>query len=362
MPGYGQHVLDWLGVERPDLARRVQVHETGSGRVELDGVCAVLFWLGDPLERYPDCLEEALVIQREAERASVRVINPPTALATYGKELQATLFSGACVPSPPAVRLNGPEDLEACGERWGFPLIVRGDQSYGQAGTRVVRSAREIRSLQPPDLPLRPVASPLIDVRERRAGHRNGDLWSRLYHRKRAFLIGEECVSYSLFFGTSPVVAQDTSLYQDYHVWQRRLRPLGRAGRRVLGVLRAALGVNRALALEGEYRDAPVAHAEVLRRAGEALGLRFLAFDYASLPDGEIVIWEANPYPYLPPPRKCFLPHTRQSVARSRGFYEAFARCLETLANGGGCASGPGGTNSGRYDPDDEEHRTGMTE
>lgn len=342
MPLYGDHVLEWLRNERPSLARRVRFHETGTGPARLDDVRAVLFWLADPLNRYPDCLEEALEIGREAEHRSLRMVNPPAVLANYGKAMQAARFSEASIPSPPVSVIAGVDDLYECGERWGLPLIVRGDQSYGHIGTRIVRDEREIEALRPEDLPDRPVVSPLLDVRIPPAGSGKGDLWSRLYHRKRVLLVGEQCVPYSLYFGGSPVVGQDTSLYQTYHGWQKRLRPYRRPGKGVLRILGSRMGLARALELEREFAAAPVAHAEVFRRAGAALGLAFLAFDYASLPDGSIVIWEANPHPFLSSPRGTILPITRGFAATTVGVYGAFARCFEALLDGDGCATPPG--------------------
>jgi hypothetical protein len=332
MPEYGEHILEWLRIERPDLAHLVRLHETGTVPAVLDDVCAVFFWLGDPLEiLYPDCFGEALAIEVEAEQRSIRILNRPTALATFGKDVQATRFEEASVPTPPALLVAGADELERCADRFGYPLLIRGSRSFGQEGTRIVRSRGVIRSLGVGDLPQEAIVTPLVDTRGRPAGSRKGDLWTRYYHRKRALLIGEECVPYSLFFSPHPVVSQDTSVYGRYDSWQARLRPYGWPGRRGLRLVRQAMGLRRAFELESEFAGAAVEHEDVLRRAAAALGLEFLAFDYASLPSGELMVWEANPYPYLPSARGHVLGKSRRSEERTRGVYEAFAACFESL-------------------------------
>ena len=345
LPRYGEHLLEWVRAQRPDLAHRVRVHETGTGEASLDDVCAVFFWLGDPLEvNYPDCFREALAIEEEADRRPVKVLNRPTALAVYGKDVQASRFAAASIPAPPAMCIEGPADLTGCGDQLGFPLLVRGSRSFGHEGTRIVRNRREARSLPAGDLPDGAIVTPLLDVRREPAGSRRADLWGRYYHRKRALLIGDQCTAYSLYFGKSPVVGQDTSLYGEYHAWQKRLRPYGRLGKRALRLAHARLGIGQAVELETEFCTAPVEHADVFRRAGAALRLEFLAFDYASLPDGGIVIWEANPYPYIPSLSGNMLSHTRQRAGPMQRTCEAFALCFASLMDG--CATTPGRANS----------------
>jgi len=331
LTGYCDHVLEWLGAERPDLARRIRLHETGTGPAPLDDVCAVFFWLADPLLNYPDCYEQAIAIQEEAERRSLPVINRPTILATYGKGFQAKRFLEADIPAPHAISVDSPSDLAGCVDRMGLPLLVRGAQSFSGQGAVIVRSRRQIDSLKPEDLPKRPIVTAFVDVRGPQAGYPAGDLWSRYYHRKRVLLIGDQCVPDSLYLGKDPLVQQSTSLFTEYHSWQVRLRPYGWIGRKALRVVRRRLDIPRAVALEAAFTEAPVDAEDLLRKAGSALGLEFLALDYASLPGGKIVIWEANPYPHIPSTRANILPRTRNSQAKVGNIHLAFARCFESL-------------------------------
>jgi hypothetical protein len=329
--GYCNHVLDWLGAERPELSARVRLHETGTGPAALDDISAVFFWLADPLLDYPDCYEEAIAIQEEAERRSLPMINRPTALATYGKDFQAERFLTEDIPTPRAVSVDSVTDLADCIDRLGLPLLVRGARSFSRQGTLIVRSRHQVDSLKQDDLPEHAIVTGLVDVKGPQAGYPTHDLWSRYYHRKRVLLIGDQCVPDSLYLGKDPLLQQSSSLYRDFHSWQTRLRPYGWFGRQAIRVVRRRMGLLRAVELETEFTEAPVDADDLFKKAGAALGLEFLAFDYASLPDGSLLIWEANPYPHIPSTAGNILPHTRGVEPKVRNIYRAFARCFESL-------------------------------
>ena len=51
---------------------------------------------------------------------------------------------------------------------------------------------------------------------------------------------------------------------------------------------------------ELQYIDGPDPNHEQLQRGREALGLDFVAFDYGYDHENRMVVWEANPYPFIP--------------------------------------------------------------
>jgi hypothetical protein len=309
----------------------IRLHETGTGAAALDDVCAVFFWLADPLVDYPECHEEAIAIQEEAERRSLPMINRPTALATYGKDFQAKRFLAENIPTPQAASVDNVTDLADCVDRLGLPLLVRGARSFGLRGTLIVRSRRQIASLKQEDLPERTIVTGFVDVRGPQAGYPTKDLWTRYYHRKRVLLIGDQCVPDSLYLGKDPLLQQSSSLYGDYYSRQVRMRPYGWFGKQAIRLIRRNMGLQRAVELESEFITAPVDGEDLFKKAAAALGLEFLAFDYASLPRGDLLIWEANPYPHIPSASGNILPRTRNSQAKVRNIYRAFARCFESL-------------------------------
>jgi hypothetical protein len=70
-----------------------------------------------------------------------------------------------------------------------------------------------------------------------------------------------------------------------------------------------------------------------MRKAARTLGLEFVAIDYSTFATGAPVLWEANPYFYLPTAEKGVLPQERRLHIRMNGYYDAigafFSRLLE---------------------------------
>ena len=85
------------------------------------------------------------------------------------------------------------------------------------------------------------------------------------------------------------------------------------------------------LHLEWEFLREPVKHADVFLRAAAAVDLDFLAFDYSYSTSRGVVIWEANPYPFIPPLSDTLLGHTRKSAGKVEGMNAAFADGLSAL-------------------------------
>lgn len=327
LEGYCDHVLEWIKRERPETYGRVRLHETGSGGASLEGVAAVVCWLADPLEHYPGCLEEALRIESEAGEREIPVLNRPSVLASYGKAYQAERFAAGDVPSPPARILHDREDLDRCAEDLGIPILLRRNFSYSRQDISVIRSRRDLSSARFDDSSRSTVASPLLDTR---AGP-TGSLWSRYYHKKRVVLIGDHCVQDSLYFSRRPLVARETSVYQDFQDRRRWLRSRGRVGRRAARWLGKSRRLREAVAAERGYLESELPDVSVFRSAGRALGLEFVAFDYAQAPGEPPLIWEANPYPYLPSAKNNVMRRERAAEFKVDRLCRAFADCIESL-------------------------------
>jgi len=60
-----------------------------------------------------------------------------------------------------------------------------------------------------------------------------------------------------------------------------------------------SLETPRIIAEEAAYVARPDPNHEALQRAREALELDFVAFDYGYDRDGQVVVWETNPYPTI---------------------------------------------------------------
>lgn len=81
------------------------------------------------------------------------------------------------------------------------------------------------------------------------------------------------------------------------------------------------------------YFKGPVQGASELVAAVKALGLDFAAVDYSIQPDGRIIVWEANPYFWLPDGKASVLSRRRNAVARVDQTFDWFAACIKTYCN-----------------------------
>src|SRR5712692_7888008 len=75
LQNFGNGWLKRLARTRPDIRRRIRIHETGSGAsLSLDDATAVVFLLADPVrELYPECYAEASAIAAAAAAREIRL-------------------------------------------------------------------------------------------------------------------------------------------------------------------------------------------------------------------------------------------------------------------------------------------------
>ncbi len=333
---YCQHVLDHLAKARPQLRERIQVHETGTGRPNLEGVRAVVFWLGDPLGAlYPACYVESLGIAREARARGLRLVNPPEILANYSKNWQSSAWREAGLPTPGGVTFSNHAEFQELSERLEYPVIIRGDIVHSREGAHVLSSARQALEIPAGDLPLPGIASRLIDVRMGYRAKAPLSIWARLYHLKRVIVLGDIVIPEGLRFAREPIITTSNSTYGRFVARRDRLRASLPAGHR-RGVLQRALKkspyLHRSITADGEFVTGGMDHPDVFLRAARVLGLDFLAFDYATLASGEVVLWEANPYPQLTPANGFLLAAERRTHERMLLAYGAFATFFDTLS------------------------------
>lgn len=180
-----------------------------------------------------------------------------------------------------------------------------------------------------------------LDVRD---GYRRKlpyTLWARCYHKKRAFVFGDVVVPGHLFFSTDPIVRASNStlafharvrdtvgdLLADVPRWDRRLG-LSRRLQRLVPLTGAA---RRSVDLELAFTRGAPARPGLMRRAVRTLGLEFAAVDYSVLADGRVVLWEANPYPWLTRSSDGILPGRRQLRKRNHRIFSALGRFFEGL-------------------------------
>ena len=325
IPDFMHPAFRYIADYHAGLSRHLILHETGSWLPALDEVRAVVFLLADPLQEfYPKCYEEALGLARWARDRNFPVINPPEVLSNSVKSVQAKLWADSGIPTPHCERFECREELIHIlhsKESKQFPVLIRGDWEHAQNGMRLCRGIEEARAIPAEALVFPGVVTPFIDTREsyRAAGRR--DVWSRLHHTKRVYVFGDVLMANHIHFSDEPIVASGNSTFAG-------LRACNPGVRRVMKYRKPYWDSLRA---EWDFVTGELEQPELMLKAARALGLGYLAIDYASHADGSVVLWEANPYPPLPAWRKAMLPGERQIQAKYNITYERFASFLCSL-------------------------------
>jgi hypothetical protein len=280
---YLQPLLKTINASDAELFAQIRVHETGAEAPSLQGVRAVVFWLGDPLrELYPECYAEAMQIAEAAQSGGIRIVNHPDALSNTIKSRQQRIWSAAGLTTAMHHPLSDRAELEARASKLEYPLFIRSDQLHAQRHMQLCQSAEEVIRIPDERLVFPATATPFVDTRSCFSGRGSGSPWSRFYHRKRAFVFGDIVRTNNVYFSEQPIVAWSTSTYLAY----------GQRGHPRSEVLSTA----RCLLADYLYWRQGSEHEELLLRAASALGLEFAAIDYSSFGDGSVILWEANPH------------------------------------------------------------------
>lgn len=252
-------VLDWIAENFPEYLPLFRLAALPFDLGEADFSLHVA-WLNDPVQAYSmELYNQATKLAADCDARGIPLINRVDRLHNATKLLGASLIAEAGVRVPRMARIGSAEEFRdtLCGMP--LPLIVRED--WGHQGELLRVNTKEEAQALPLDRFARPIAVELVDVRDRRDGY---------YRKYRYFAIGD--------LG----VASHLQISRDW---------ITRGDARVVG--------DNARYEELDYIGRPDPNHLVLQHARRALGLDYVAFDYGYDPDDRVVVWEANPYPYL---------------------------------------------------------------
>lgn len=317
----GKVFLDRLQKMDPELARRIRIHRTGQPQPQLADCCIVLFWLGDPLmQLYPACFAEAVAIAREARSRQIPVLNSPWALSNTLKSAQSDIWQAAGIPCARAFRVQDHAQLRDALDALGCPCLLRSDAAHAQRDVLKIDQNTRLSDHEV-DRHLPGVLLEEIDVRAayRQAPGAGPSVFSRYHHKARAFVFRDEVKASHLMFSPSLVVGVSSS------VFAAQSRPLPRIARK-LGFYSSS--VSELVGHDLAYFAAPATGEAILTKAVRALGLDFAAVDYAIRPDGQLVMWEANPFFYLPEGSASVMFRERDAVRRVSESLDWMANCL----------------------------------
>ena len=317
----GRAFLDVVKRTDPELAGRIVVHCTGGAAPPLNDVGLVVFWLGDPLaQKYPDCYAEAMVIAEVAASRHIPVLNHPQSLNRTSKSAQAAIWSAAGIPCAKAQLVETSSALSNAYEQLGGTCILRPDDEHAQRRVAIINSERDLEDAA--DSTGFPCV--LIEIKDVRDAYRVAAIdptspYCQFHHKARAFVFGDDVKASHMLFSGDLIVGAGNCTFQ-------KLRDLPGRIRRRLRLYPAWL--QRQLQEDIDYFENEVSQANILIDAVRALGLDFAAVDYCIYPDGQLVVWEANPYFYLPPGTESVMSSERKAVQRVEASFIWMIRCL----------------------------------
>ena len=253
-------ILRWVKTNLPQLAPYFEVRNLPAHVKDWSRYVLHVPWLQDPVQRWSiEAYEQALKLVDQCEQRGIPMVNRVDRLLNATKSRGAQLLSQTGVRVPRMACVNDPEEFRETLLGLKLPLFIREDWGHD---TRMFRiNTRDELQQIPWETFQRPLAVEIVDVRDPRDG---------LYRKYRYVAAGDLGISHHL------LISRD---------WVTR-------------------GESRVINLETRTEELnhitrPDPNHEILQRARRALGLDLVAFDYAYTPDGQLIVWEGNPFPHF---------------------------------------------------------------
>jgi hypothetical protein len=278
-PHFYNVLLRWLERRLPEVRARFELRtipfhlRTGSRYV------LHVPWLQDPVQRWsPSAFRQANQLAAECDERHIPIINRVDRLTNAIKSTGARLIASVGIRTPKMVQIDNPQQFRETRGGLNLPLLVREDWGHGGLVFRV-ETADEVRKL-PLERFSHPVAVEFVDVKSQHDG---------LYRKYRYVAAGDLGIAHRLHVGKHWKVKGTGDEYSPALCDEELAYTSG---------------------LDPNHRQ--------LQAARQALGLDFVAFDYSYDPQGELIVWEANPYPhiYFPGPASR-RPHRRTATIRT---------------------------------------------
>lgn len=259
-PRFYDVVLAWAQLNAPDCVRHFDVRDLPVTDDQWWSVRLFVPWLQDPVQDWsPDTYRHVEDLASECGRRGIPVVNRALHLTNAGKLAGARLMAGVGLRVPKMQAITDRAAFRRDFLGFAFPFFVREDWGHGKAMERA-DTPEQARAL-PLEQFERPVVTEIVDVRSPADG---------LVRKYRYFA----CRAHGV-----------TEHMQASEDW------ITRAPSRV--------GNDRTQAEELAYIARQDPHHERFQSARRAMNLDMVAFDYGYTPEGEPVVWEANPYPHV---------------------------------------------------------------
>ena len=282
------YFLEWLARERPLLRKAIRLDRLPCSLP--DGVTLLHAWVHDPvIERSPSVHEWLVSLEAECARRHVAVVHPARVLSNSKREVLCQRLEQVGVRTPKTVVVDELFDTHRGG--LGLPMLIR--RRWGHGG-RIQRLDTEAALAgwwgEAKRDPGSWVAGEYIDVRSE----------DGFFRKYRYFMAGSRGNARHLI----------VSRHWEVRPKDRVLSPLTREE-------------------ELAFVTSPCAHHPLFDAARRALEFEIAAFDFSYDVNGDLVVWEVNPYPDLSRPRgdvgDYLAPTVERSYAILADFYSSRA-------------------------------------
>ena len=253
-------VIDWVSTHAPAVASMFRVVELPVALAADWNVRVMVTWLQDPVDlRAP--IEFVLVegLSRYFDARGIQTINRAKLLSNALKSRALPLIAQAGFRTPQIVGIADPARFRRDFGGLTTPFFVRDDHLHG-APVRLARTEDEAHALRIEDF-ASPVGVEYIETASPEDG---------LYRKYRYFGCRSQGIAHHLQTSANWIVRGEGRLYTD-----------------------------RSRDEECAYIDGPDPHHARFQSAMKALGFDMAAFDYSLTPDGDVVVWEVNPFPHI---------------------------------------------------------------
>ncbi|MBW4585412.1 MAG: hypothetical protein KME33_09330 [Aetokthonos hydrillicola CCALA 1050] len=254
---YNDYFLYWISQKVPEAAQLFELHYLPCKITNWERYALFLPWLQDPLkERFPHIYDYVKQLETQCEEHNISIVNRVDLLSNSIKSVASKLIRSAGIRTAEIVSIT---NVEAFKENLGglsTPFFIREDWVHGSK-TFFIQKPEDLHNV-PFDKFIAPIAVEFIDTKSE----------DGLYRKYRYFAVGDEGIPGPLMLSPS---------------WEVRDNK-----HRVFKI-----------AEEIAYFTGEDPNHNILQKARKALGFDFMAFDYSYDSQGNIVVWEPNPFPVI---------------------------------------------------------------
>jgi len=263
-PEFYDVILHWVEEHVPEIRGLFELRLLPCWVFDWSPYALHVPWLQDPVENWSRRAHaRACRLAAACDRRGIPVINRVDRLSNAMKFEAASRLSRAGIRTPVMRVIGDHREFRETGCGLALPLFVREDAGHGGLMLRA-DTEHELRAI-PLEQFRRPIAVELVEVRSPEDG---------LFRKFRYVVAGRVGVPHHMQATADWITRGDIRFHNETTRSQ-----------------------------EQSYISRPDPHHELFQRARRSLELDFVAFDYGFDRSGELIIWEANPYPHFHIPK-----------------------------------------------------------